>query len=229
MLGIDGIRYGAGSDTESSGSPGGIWIPACAGTTIGWTRKMYVRGARPALAALAAAFVLSACTAPPSGGRPQSQVRAADTVPAVPDLDPAPRAGRPAPDFALADLRGNTVRLSDLRGKVVFINFWASWCGPCQQEMPEIEKVYQKYVDKGVVFLGVDIQESSSVVRQFVQRGGYNWTFLLDATGLVTSRYGVTAIPTSFFVDRNGVIREVYLGALDKRGVESRLSNLLSR
>ncbi|MBI2857346.1 MAG: TlpA family protein disulfide reductase [Chloroflexi bacterium] len=188
--------------------------------TLGWTLLP--------VTVLAFVLIMSACSAPSPAAPPRSQEPAADAVPAVVDQGPAPRAGNPAPDFALVDLKGNVVRLSEMKGKVVFINFWASWCGPCRQEMPELEKIYQKYKDRGVVFLGVDIKESPALVRQFVQRGGYNWTFLLDASGAVTSRYGISAIPTSFFVDRDGVIREIYLGAMNKDRMESRLLPLLA-
>ncbi len=77
--------------------------------------------------------------------------------------------GNPAPDFTLADLDGNQVSLSDFRGKTVFINFWATWCPACREEMPEIEALYQQYKDKGVVVLGVDILETEGEVHQFVE------------------------------------------------------------
>ncbi len=131
--------------------------------------------------------------------------------------------GRPAPDFTLADLDGNQVSLSDLRGKTVFINFWATWCGPCRVEMPEIEAIHQQYKDKDVVVLGVDILETEGEVRQFVVEGGYNWTFVMDTTGEVTNSYQVVAIPTSFFIDKEGIIRAVSVGAMTKGAMEARL------
>ena len=140
------------------------------------------------------------------------------------ELPPAPEEGRLAPDFTLSDLKGNRLRLSDLRGKVVFVNFWTTWCPPCRAEMPEIEAVYQEYKDKDVVFLGVDILEPENVVRQFVQEGGYNWTFVIDTTGEVTATYRIPAIPTSFFIDREGIIRAVNIGAMTKRAMETKLA-----
>ena len=101
------------------------------------------------------------------------------------ELSPAPKVGRLAPDFTLTDLEGNSVTLSDFRGKVVFINFFATWCPPCRAEMPEIESLHQDYKDKGVVVIGVDIAEPESVARQYVQQGGFSWTFVLDSTGEV--------------------------------------------
>jgi peroxiredoxin len=131
--------------------------------------------------------------------------------------------GRPAPDFTLADLDGNQVSLSDFRGKTVFINFWATWCPPCREEMPAIEALYQQYEDKDVVVLGVDILETEGEVRQFVEEGGYSWTFVMDTTGEVTNSYQVVAIPTSFFIDKEGIIRAVSVGAMTKGAMEARL------
>ena len=150
------------------------------------------------------------------------------------ELPPAPKVGHPAPDFTLTDLEGNSVTLSDFRGKVIFINFWTQWCPPCRAEMPEIEAIYQEYQDKDVVVIGVDILVSEiakgydeSEVRQFVQQGGYSWTFVLDTTGEVTRNYAITAIPTSFFVDKEGVIRAVNVGAMTKRAMESKLAEAM--
>ena len=143
------------------------------------------------------------------------------------ELEPAPEVGHPAPDFTLKDLDGNTVRLSDLRGKVVFINFWATWCPPCRAEMPEIESVHQDYKDKGVVVLGVDISEPESTVRQYIQQGGFSWTIVLDSTGEVARDYQVVAIPTSFFLDREGIIKAVNVGAMTKRAIEAKLAEAM--
>lgn len=143
------------------------------------------------------------------------------------ELPPAPEVGRLAPDFTLTDLKGNSVTLSDFQGKVVFINFWASWCVPCRVEMPEIEAVYQEYKSQGVVVIGIDLFEDENVVREFVQQGDYSWTFVIDTTGEVTKSYGVTLIPTSFFVDKEGIIRTVSIGAMTKRAMESRLAEAM--
>ncbi|MDP2932391.1 MAG: TlpA disulfide reductase family protein [Chloroflexota bacterium] len=135
--------------------------------------------------------------------------------------------GHPAPDFTLLDLEGNRVTLSDFRGKVVFINFWASWCPPCRAEMPDIEAVYQKYKDKGVVVIGIDIMEPEDVVRQFVRQGGYSWTFVLDSTGEIARDYRIAAIPTSFFLDKDGIIKTTYIGAMTQRAMESKLAEAM--
>ena len=141
----------------------------------------------------------------------------ADKLAAVPEV------GRRAPDFTLTDLDGNQIRLSDLRGKVVFINFWATWCPPCRAEMPEIEAIHQEYKSKDVVVIGVDILESENVVRDLVEQGGYTWTFVIDTTGEMSSSYKVNAIPSSYFIDREGVLRAVNIGAMTKRAMEAKL------
>ena len=135
--------------------------------------------------------------------------------------------GHAAPDFTLVDLEGNMVSLSDFRGETVFINFWATWCPPCRAEMPAIEAVYQKYKDKGVVVIGIDFWESDGLVRQYIQDGGYSWTFVTDATGEVTASYRVKAIPTSFFIDREGVIRAVNIGDMTKLAMETELAKAM--
>jgi peroxiredoxin len=132
-----------------------------------------------------------------------------------------------APDFTLLDLDGNEVGLSEFRGEVVFVNFWATWCPPCRAEMPDIESLYQEYKDKGLVVIGIDIGESEATVRQFVQQGGYSWTFVLDSTGAVASNYNIRAIPTSFFIDREGVIQAVNIGAMTKKGIEATLAEVI--
>ena len=135
--------------------------------------------------------------------------------------------GESAPDFTLVDMEGNQVTLSDFRGKTVFVNFWATWCPPCRAEMPEMETVYQEYKGKGVVVIGVDILEPEDVVRQFVEQGGYSWTFVLDTSGEVSANYEVATIPTSFFIDQEGIIQAVNIGAMTKRAMENELAETM--
>ncbi len=93
--------------------------------------------------------------------------------------------------------------------------------------MPEIEAVHREYKDKDVVVVGVDILETRDEVIQFVQQGGYSWTFVLDTTGQVATSYKITAIPTSFFLDREGIIRAVNIGAMTKRDMEAKLATAM--
>jgi len=140
---------------------------------------------------------------------------------------PAPEVGRLAPDFTLSDLEGNSVTLSDFRGKVVFINFWTTRCPSCRAMMPVIEAIYQEYKGEDVVVISVNLFEAENVVRQYVQRGDYSWTFVIDTTGEVANNYSITTIPTSFFVDKEGIIRAVNVGAMTKRAMESRLAEAM--
>lgn len=135
--------------------------------------------------------------------------------------------GQQAPKFTLTDLDGNQVSLNDFRGRAVFVNFWGSWCPPCRAEMPDIEAVYQRHKDEGVVVLGVDIKEPEEVVRRYVEEGDFSWIFLLDTTGAVSSAYGIGAIPTSFFIDRDGVIRSKAIGAMRRPAMEARLAEAM--
>jgi len=143
------------------------------------------------------------------------------------DQKPAPETGQEAPDFTLKDLDGNSVRLNDLRGKVVFLNFWATWCPPCRAEMPDIKEVYQKYIDRDVVILGIDIQETPVKVRSFVEDGGYTWTMLLDDTGEIATLYKVRAIPTSYFIDSEGIIKAVAIGGMSGVMIEGKLAEAM--
>ncbi|MGE5618840.1 MAG: TlpA family protein disulfide reductase [Sphingomonadaceae bacterium] len=141
--------------------------------------------------------------------------------------DVGPRVGNLAPDFSLKGLDGQTVRLSELRGKPVLVNFWATWCPPCRQEMPDLEKVYQRYRDEGVVFLGVNKEEDAETVRKFVEQNRYSWTFLLDSDGKVGNSYWVSGIPTSYFVDREGIVRDIHIGILNVSLLEAKLGKIL--
>lgn len=114
--------------------------------------------------------------------------------------------GTESVDFELEDLTGATRRLSDFRGKVVFLNFWATWCGPCRFEMPSMEKLYQRLKDKGLEIIAVNLQEDSSSVRQFVDEYGLSFPVLLDTTGRIGATYGARSIPTTYIVDREGFV-----------------------
>jgi peroxiredoxin len=139
----------------------------------------------------------------------------------------APVIGHPAPDFTLTDLDGNTIRLRDFRGKVVFLNFWAIGCPPCRIEMPAMEEVYQEYKDKDVVIIGVDLGEYRGSVRSFVEENDYSWTFVIDTYGQVAWAYLITGIPTSFFIDKGGIIRSLQVGAMSRTAMEAKLAEAM--
>lgn len=134
--------------------------------------------------------------------------------------------GAPAPDFTLPRLGGGDVRLSDYRGQVVLVNFWASWCGPCRAEMPEIEHVYRAYQDTGFVAIGVNQLEPEPEVRAFVDEYQLTWLFALDQDGAVSQRWGVLGIPQSYLIDREGKIVKSWLGPLSRQELERELQRL---
>jgi cytochrome c biogenesis protein CcmG/thiol:disulfide interchange protein DsbE len=143
---------------------------------------------------------------------------------------PSPREGFSAPDFTLELLDGGQVTLSDLRGKVVLINLWASWCPPCREEMPAIEKVYRSYRELGLEVLGVNTtnQDSQAAAAAFVQEVGVTFPIPLDRSGEVSAAYNLRGLPTSFFIDHQGVIHSVVVGGpMSETLIQSKVEELL--
>jgi peroxiredoxin len=132
------------------------------------------------------------------------------------DSVPAPQAGHPAPAFQLRSLSGSTVRLHDLRGHVVVLNFWATWCTACRSEMPMLARWSKAVRSSGVVVLGIDQQESARDAAAFVRRYRVPYPILLDSSGDVSATYGVAGLPTSLVVDRHGMVHAVRAGILDQ-------------
>lgn len=144
---------------------------------------------------------------------------------------PSPQIGFSAPDLTLPDLNGQLIKLSDLRGKVVLINLWASWCPPCRAEMSALNHVYAHYNAQGFVVLGLNttFQDDESAARSFAQSLNLSFPILFDRDG-VTSRqhYQLQAMPTSFFIGRDGVIRDVVFGGpLTEALITSKIQALL--
>jgi peroxiredoxin len=125
-------------------------------------------------------------------------------------------AGGLAADFAVTDLQGQAVRLSQYRGQVVLLNLWATWCPPCREEMPSMERLWQRLKDRGFVLLAVsEDEQGAAAVRPFVQEMQLTFPVLLDPTGDVGSRYGVWGYPESFLIDREGRVVERVIGPRD--------------
>jgi peroxiredoxin len=131
---------------------------------------------------------------------------------------------QPAPDFALLDAEGNTVRLSDLRGKVVWVNFWATWCVPCKKELPDIQRLYDEKRGAGLEVLAVNVQESRADARSFFEAHDLSLPLLIDDDGSVYQQYRLQGLPDSFFIDREGNIAAVQYGFLTEDKMRDRLA-----
>lgn len=140
--------------------------------------------------------------------------------------------GKPAPDFRLKTLDGNEIKLSDLRGKTVLINLWASWCPPCRYEMPGIQAAYEKFNSKGLVVLGLNFtaQDNLQDVQDFVTELKLTFPILLDESGDVSAGlYGMRGLPTSYFIDTQGILQRIQVGALLPEKIEEFLLEILPK
>ncbi|MCL4776444.1 MAG: TlpA family protein disulfide reductase [Gammaproteobacteria bacterium] len=144
--------------------------------------------ARPALAALAATLLM------------------------LPALAPAAPASAPAPEFSLPARSGGDVSLSSLRGQVVLVNFWATWCGPCRKEMPLLEQIYQRYKGLGFTLLAVNVEEDSGGADQWLRDTPVSFPVLFDRDNRVSKLYQVTAMPSTVIIDRKGQVRFIHYG-----------------
>ncbi len=143
----------------------------------------------------------------------------------------APREGAPAPNFTLSTLDNETITLSDLRGQVIILNLWTSWCPPCREEMPTLNEVYQTYKDDGLVVLAVNstVQDREAAAREFAAEYAFDFPILLDHDGIVTRAYQLQSLPTTFFIDRRGVIQAIVPGGpLRVSYIEAKISPLLT-
>jgi thiol-disulfide isomerase/thioredoxin len=134
---------------------------------------------------------------------------------ALPQARPAePAVGHPAPPLVLPTLDGATFDLESLRGTPVVLNFWATWCGPCQRELPALQAAAERY-DGLVVFAGVDQGEEPEVVRPYVEQMGLTFVIPMDRDHEAARRYNVMGLPTTFFIDQYGVIRHIWTGEMN--------------
>jgi peroxiredoxin len=139
----------------------------------------------------------------------------------------APVAGHPAPDFELKNLEGDSIRLSDYQGTPVVVNFWATWCPPCRAEFPDFQKVSVEQGDR-LVIIGVNYTASDSpnLVPGFVEEFGITFPIVLDETGETVKTYRAVGLPTTVFIDRDGIIQEVFTGPINKAYIEGKLAEL---
>lgn len=143
---------------------------------------------------------------------------------------PEPRQGFLAPEFQLENDRGEQVSISDLKGKTIIINFWASWCPPCRAEMPALERVYQDYSNRELVILGVNAtnQDNLENIQTFLQGNNISFPILFDEDGIVNHLYKISALPTTFFIDSNGIIQDVVIGGpMSEALLRARVEKLL--
>lgn len=141
---------------------------------------------------------------------------------------PAARIGQPAPDFALTDLDGKTVRLADLRGRPVLVNFWASWCAPCVEEFPILQSAVAEHADQDLAIIGIVYRDNSEAARSFMARMGADWPTVMDPGDEVALRYAIFGPPETFFIDAGGVIRGRQIGQLSASDLDRQLALILT-
>ncbi|MDX8364792.1 thiol-disulfide oxidoreductase ResA [Cytobacillus sp. IB215665] len=135
--------------------------------------------------------------------------------------------GDQAPDFVLTDLEGNTHRLSDYKGQGVFLNFWGTWCKPCELEMPYMNNQYQYFKDKGVEIIAVDIDESEFSVKKFVDKHGLTFPVVIDEDSQVMNAYDVGNLPTTFLIDKDGKVVDIVNKTMSESDVKQYMESII--
>ncbi|MGG1658551.1 peroxiredoxin family protein [Brevibacillus sp. NRS-1366] len=161
------------------------------------------------------------------GGRSPSTTMAPGSTNAQGNLTIGIEKGNLAPDFELQTLTGGQVKLSELRGKKVIVNLWATWCPPCRAEIPDMQSFYEENKDKGIVVLGINLTQtetSAEDVSAFAQAYGITFPILLDVDKQVSNVYKAISIPTSFIIDSHGVIQNKFIGPMNQEMMENMLS-----
>ncbi len=147
------------------------------------------------------------------------------------DKAPSSEEGHAAPDFYLRSLDSEPIRLSELQGKAVLVNFWASWCTSCREEMPDLIKTYEQYKNAGFVIVGVNLREADSRVRGFADDFGVTYPVALDRNGEVARTWRIggptQGLPSSYFIDRQGVVRKVVYGTVSPRLMDDGLKLIM--
>lgn len=180
-----------------------------------------------AVLALGAAGCGAADPASESSGGPAAASLPDATVRGVDNKNRGMEEGQLAPDFLMKSEDGATVKLSDWRGQPVVVNFWATWCAPCKAEMPEFVAAYDKYQADGLVILGVNAQESAQQAAEFVEKFGMRFPVTLDSRGEIQDLYTVRGLPTTIFIDRDGMISARWAGLLTPELLEEFLAEIM--
>ena len=147
------------------------------------------------------------------------------STPAVPVV------GHPAPDFQYKTLDGEDKFLSDLKGRPVLLNFWATYCGPCRYEMPLLQEIYEdpEWSERGLLIIAINLSESKTTVQEFMEENNYSFMVLLDMSGTVGMLYNARYIPMTYFIDKDGIIKDIKVGPFqNKAEIEQALLNLTS-
>ena len=166
-------------------------------------------------------------TAVPAEGAQPTPLPAVPTPTPRPAYDGPPQPGMPAADFTLEDLEGAEVSLADYAGRPVLVFFWATWCGYCRREIPDVVDLYAEMEEDGLAVLAVDIMEPRDLVAEFAAEAGMEFPVLLDAEARVADRYYVRGVPTNVFIDREGTVVRVVPGAPEKEDLRGYLAELL--
>lgn len=143
---------------------------------------------------------------------------------------PSPLVGRPAPAFTLPLFSGATLPSSGLRGKILIVNFWASWCYPaCYEEAPRLQRVWERFRNEGVVVIGVNIQDQEGPAREFIRRFGQTFPSGMDRTGRISIDFGVYGVPETFIIDQEGIVVGKHVGAVPEAWMVEHIQRLLGR
>jgi len=145
----------------------------------------------------------------------------------APDEEKPKIGGRPPAFGQVADIEGNLHSLDDYKGRPVIINFWGTFCPPCVEEMPAIDRQYQKYRDQGLAVLAINLSEDDITVRDFLKRFDLHYTILRDKNRMIEKKYALRSYPTTFFVSRDGRIRDIKVGGMTDGEIEQRILKLL--
>lgn len=145
------------------------------------------------------------------------------------DAETVLQVGQAAPDFELESVEGEQIKLSDLKGQPVILNFWATWCPPCRREMPDFQQVYDQHHEQGLQLFGINVGESKVAVADFRDRVGVSFPILIDSKETAQTAYKIMPLPATYFIDRDGVIRGVYPFQMTRAQIEDEVKRLLAR